>query len=322
MVWKKFSIETLAQAEQDVCDMLYALGIDAVWIDDNQQVPEMLEKEGGFFEELQPTLPEDDGTARVIFFLDEAEDHSALIRQIEEALHKLAEFNEIGSGKISISVSDEQDWRDNWKAFFHTFSIGNVVIKPSWENLDEEDAAKTVIEIDPGISFGTGQHETTRMCIEALQKYITQGDRVLDIGFGSGILSVAALKLGADSVSGTDIDPDCLETVASNFERNGLAQEKGRFFIGNLTEDTMLAEKIGGGYDIVLANILADIIIGMKHKIAHAVRFGGIVVASGIIDFKEESVKEALEESGLCILEINHSGEWVSIVAKKQGHPA
>ena len=319
MKWTKYSIETRTTAEQAVCDMLYGLGIDAVWIDDNQPVPESIEKEGGFYEELQPDLPEDDGTARVIFFLDEAEDDTALMEQIQNALKDLARQTAIGSGKISVSISDEEDWRDNWKEFFHTFAIGDVVIKPSWEKLREEDAAKTVIEIDPGISFGTGAHETTRMCIEALQTHMKKEDRILDIGFGSGILSVAALKLGASSASGTDIDKDCLETVASNFEKNGLEQTKGRFLIGDLAKDGTLQEEIGEGYDIVLANILADIIIGMKQQIIAAVKPGGLVIVSGIIDFKEDQVKQALEECGLQILSVDHLGEWVSMVMQKAG---
>ena len=320
MKWEKYSIEVTTAAEDEICALLYDLGIDAVEIEDFQPVAEMAEKEGGYFEELQPDLPEDDGTARVIFYLEEGADANAgLLEKLRHSLDDKKKEHDIGAGTIAVSVSDEADWRDNWKAFFHAFSIGDLLIKPTWEAVPSDAAGQTILEIDPGISFGTGQHETTRMCIEELQQHLIEGDAVLDVGFGSGILSIAALKLGAGTVVGTDIDEDCLASVASNFRINGLDESKGRFFIGNLATDTALQEKVGTGcYDIVLANILADIIIGMRTQLYEALKPGGILVASGIIDFKENEVLSALTGHGFSIIETNHLGEWTEITAKRE----
>ena len=320
MKWEKYSIATTTAAEDEICSLLYDLGIDAVEIEDCQPVDEMAEKEGGYFEELQPDLPEDDGTARVIFYLEEGADANAgILERLRHSLKDRKKEHDIGDGEISVSVSDEADWRDNWKAFFHAFSIGDLLIKPTWESIPAGMEAQTVLEIDPGISFGTGQHETTRMCIEELQQHLIQGDTVLDVGFGSGILSIAALKLGAGKVVGTDIDEDCLESVASNFRINGLDEAAGSFHIGNLATDANLQETVGRGcYDIVLANILADIIIGMRTQLYEALKPGGILVASGIIDFKENEVLSSLTENGFSIIETNHLGEWAEITAKKE----
>ncbi|MBR1633981.1 MAG: 50S ribosomal protein L11 methyltransferase [Lachnospiraceae bacterium] len=320
MKWEKYSIATTTAAEEEICALLSDLGIDAVEIEDFQPVEEMTEKEGGYFEELQPDLPEDDGTARVIFYLEEGNDANAgILERLRHGLEDKKKDHDIGSGEIAVSVSDEMDWRDNWKAFFHAFSIGDLLIKPTWESVPVDAKAQTVLEIDPGISFGTGQHETTRMCIEELQRHLMQGDTVLDVGFGSGILSIAALKLGAGKVTGTDIDEDCLGSVASNLRINGLDPSAGSFYIGNLATDTALQETVGRGcYDIVLANILADIILQMRARIYDALKPGGILIASGIIDFKENEVLSSLTENGFSIIETNHLGEWAEITAKKE----
>ena len=320
MKWMKYSVHTTTEAEEAVCDLLYDLGIDAVEIEDNQDVPEMTAKEGGYYEELQPDRGEDDGTARVIFYLSEnASDNAQQIDRLRHGLSELQKHCDIGDGTIAVSLSDEEDWRDNWKAFFHPFTIGELLIKPTWEDIPESASGKTVIEIDPGISFGTGQHETTRMCIEELGQHIQPGDAVLDIGFGSGILSIAAVKLGAGRVAGTDIDPDCLESLKANFAINGLAVGEQSFLVGDLASDTGLQEQLGEGcYDIVLANILADIIIGMQEQIYRALRPGGILIASGIIDFKENQVLSTLTGHGFSIIETNHLGEWTEITAKKE----
>ena len=318
MIWKKFCIETLADAEEEVVALLMSLGIDALEVKDNKIDYESLEKEGGLYEELMPDLPTDDESARIIFYLEEGDPNTdTLLKAVLEGLDNLSKSMSIGTGEVSISISDEDDWRDNWKKWFHAFPIGDLLIKPTWEPLPGGVEASKVIEIDPGISFGTGQHETTKMCIEWLEKYEKPGDSVLDIGFGSGILSIAAKKLGSGRICGTDIDEDCFMSVSSNFRSNGLDFDETAFFIGDLANDEDLAKKVGTGYDIVLSNILADIIIGMKEKIYSALKPGGILIASGIIDFKEMSVEMALLESGFVVLERKAMGEWVSMVAKK-----
>lgn len=319
MKWKKYSIETRPGAEEAISGMLYELGISALEIEDNLYDQEALQKSGGDYEELRPDISQDTDSARVIFYLSDSDDNSTmLLDKVRHALESLSGSLDIGAGTIAVSISDENDWRDNWKEFFHPFTIGNLLIKPSWEDVPEADDAATVIEIDPGLSFGTGHHETTRMCIEELQRHIEQGDKVLDIGFGSGILSVAALKLGASEVAGTDVDRECIDSVSANFRLNDLDESRGSFYIGDLTTDDTLAREVGEGeYDIVTANILADIIISMRSQIYAALRPGGILIASGIIDRRENDVLSALTTCGFTIIDTNHLGEWSSVTAKR-----
>ena len=226
---------------------------------------------------------------------------------------------EVGSGRITESQTEDVDWINNWKEFFHSFTIDDILIKPTWEELEDADKDKILIEIDPGVSFGTGKHETTQLCIRQLRKYIKEKDEVLDVGCGSGILSIVSLKLGAGHVTGTDIDDACLTSTYENMEVNHLDKSLGTFYVGNLIDDTKLQETVGTEkYDIVVANILADVIIPMAPVIPDRLKEGGIFITSGIIDFKEQEVKEAIERTGLVVTEITHQGEWVSITAKKQ----
>ncbi len=382
MKWKKYAIATVASAEDVVVAVLNELDITAIEIADYMPVPEADVNEGGHYEELQPDLPDSD-EAKVIFYLDEDADDSALLQRLETSLAELRKTSDIGPGTISISVTDEADWRDRWKEYFHAFRIGNILIRPSWETdeaaarnardlsgrtvrngkstgasavvsdgknsgapavvsdgknsgapsgasdgkntdvpsgvLDGKKAGRQItIVVDPGISFGTGQHETTRMCIEALGENVTGESDVLDIGCGSGILSVAALKLGARSVAGTDIDEACMESVRRNFDMNGLPVGDLDFYVGDLTKDERLQERVGEGrYDVVVANILADIIIGMLPQMKRAMKADGVLILSGIIDFKEGQVRNALAGEGFTFVDVRHDGEWVCIVARQ-----
>ncbi len=326
MKWKKYTIETTTAAEDFVSSMLSDLGIDGVEIED--KVPLGKEDMAKMFIDFLPELPPDDGVSLISFYLDAEEDHTEKLRQVEDGLKELRLFVEVGAGTVTESETEDQDWVNNWKAFFHAFTIENAVadgqeikdilIKPTWEELDPADADKILVEIDPGISFGTGKHETTQLCIRQLIKYMKQGDEVLDLGCGSGILSIVSLKLGAGHLTGTDVDEDCITSTYENFAVNHLTREQGDFYVGNLIDDTGLQEKVGTEkYDIVVANILADVIIPMAPVIPARLKEGGIFISSGIIDFKEQEVKEAIERAGMTILEINHQGEWVGITARK-----
>ena len=228
---------------------------------------------------------------------------------------------EIGEGTITQSETEDVDWINNWKQFFQSFYIDDILIKPTWEELKEEDKDKFLIEIDPGVSFGTGKHETTQLCIRQIRKYMNEGDKVLDVGCGSGILSIVALKLGASHVVGTDLDENCMTSTYENMAVNHLDKELGEFYVGNLIDDTALQKQVGTEeYDIVVANILADVIIPMAPVIPARLKENGIFITSGIIDFKENEVKAAIEAAGLTVLEINHQGEWVNITAQKKSH--
>ncbi len=226
---------------------------------------------------------------------------------------------DVGEGSITTCDTEDIDWQNNWKSYFHAFSIENILIKPTWETLEREDRDKILIEIDPGISFGTGKHETTQLCIRQLLKYVNGSPEVLDVGCGSGILSIVALKLGASSVTGTDLDENCMVSTAENMRLNHLQEGLGTFYVGNLIDDMALQKKVGTNrFDIVVANILADVIIPMAEVIPARLKKGGIFITSGIIDFKEDEVKRAIEDVGLKIVEINRDGEWVNITARKE----
>ena len=314
MKWKQYTIQTTTQAEDLVSSMLADLGIEGVQIEDN--IPLSAEEKERLYIDILPQLPPDEGSAKVSFFLEEGE-HGALLDQVREELENLRVFVDAGSAQISEGETDDKDWINNWKKYFKSFVIENILIKPTWEEMPRAVDYRCVIEIDPGTSFGTGKHETTQLCIRQLDKYLKQGCRVLDVGCGSGILSLVSLKLGAAAVVGTDIDPICMEATKDNMEINHLPAEKGSFYHGNLIDDSKLREKVGVDYDIVVANILADIIIPLTPVIPGRLKKGGVYITSGIIDFKEEAVKEAVLAAGLEILEVCHQGEWVSITARK-----
>lgn len=316
MGWIKYTINTTTDAEDFVSAMLMDLDIKSIEIENN--VPVSGEKQGGEFEELQPDLPEDLGLSKVSFYLDEDVPHEEKLQEVKAALIELKETMDIGEGSIDTSLTKQEDWINNWKEFFKSFYIDNILIKPTWEELSDVDKDKLLIEIDPGVSFGTGKHETTQLCIRQLLKYLKPEHNLLDVGCGSGILSIVARKLGVPHVTGIDIDEDCIASSYENFEINGLDQASGDFYVGNLAEDKALQDKVGKSkYDIVVANILADIIISMAPQMTDTLKQGGLMITSGIIDFKEKEVVDALEAQGLSIVEINHQGEWVNVTAKK-----
>ena len=315
MKWDKYTIDTTTEAEDFISMMLSENGIEGIEIEDN--VPLTKEETGEMFIDFPPELPPDEGKSKVSFYLEAGEDHTETLKAVRIGLEQLRSMVEIGSGDITSSQTEDIDWINNWKQFFQSFYIDDILIKPTWEPLKEEDKNKFLIEIDPGISFGTGKHETTQLCIRQIRKYLKEGERVLDVGCGSGILSIAALKLGAGSVVGTDVDGDCITSTHENMTVNHLAENSGEFYVGNLIDDKAFQEKIGTGYDLVVANILADIIIPMAPALYQCTKEQGVLITSGIIDFKENEVKEALEQAGFEILEGNHQGEWVNVTARK-----
>ncbi len=319
MKWNKFTIETTTAAEDIISAMLAEMGIQGVEIENN--VPLTKEDQADMFIDFLPELPPDEGISHVSFYLEDGEDHAELLEQVAEGIKEQRQFMDVGAGTITASDTEDIDWMNNWKEYFHAFSIENILIKPTWEELKEEDKDKLLIEIDPGISFGTGKHETTQLCIRQLIKYVgkCKNARVLDVGCGSGILSIAALKLGASEVVGTDLDENCMISTAENMKVNHLPEETGRFYVGNLIDDKALQDTVGREcFDIAVANILADVIIPMAPVIPDRLKNGGIFITSGIIDFKEEEVKAAIEKAGMKILEIHHQGEWVNITAIKE----
>ena len=311
MKWKKYTIETTTVAEDYMSSMLMELGIEGIEIEDN--VPLTKADQANMFIDFLPELPPDEGISYVSFYIeDDGSDQTEILKQVKVGLEDLRSMVEVGSGTISSSETEDLDWINNWKKYFTSFTIEDILIKPTWEELKEEDKDKFLIEIAPGISFGTGKHETTQLCIRELLKYVPNNQpKVLDVGCGSGILSIVALKLGAREVVGTDIDADCMTSTRENMEVNKLDESLGTFYVGNLIDDVELQEKVGTEeYEIVVANILADVIIPMAPVIPARLKKGGYFITSGIIDFKENAVKEAIEQAGMEIVEINHQGEW------------
>lgn len=321
MKWKKYTIETTTAAEEFMSSMLMDLGIEGIEIEDN--IPLTKEDQADMFIDFLPELPPDEGISHVSFYIEEdGRDQTQILKQVKRGLENLRSMVEVGSGVITSSETEDLDWINNWKKYFSAFTIGDILIKPTWEVLKEEDKDKLLIEIDPGISFGTGKHETTQLCIRQLVKYIrgaSKPPKVLDVGCGSGILSIVALKLGARAVVGTDLDADCMISTRDNMAVNHLDASLGTFYVGNLIDDTKLQKTVGTEeYEIVVANILADVIIPMAPVIPDRLKSGGFFITSGIIDFKENEVKSAIEAAGLTVVEVNHQGEWVNITAQKR----
>ena len=326
MKWKKYTIETTTQAEDYMAGMLGELGIEGIEIEDN--IPLSKEDQADMFIDFLPELPPDEGISHVSFYVeDDGSDQTELLKNVKKGLEELRSMVEVGSGVISSSETEDLDWINNWKKYFSSFTIEDILIKPTWEELKEEDKDKFLIEIDPGISFGTGKHETTQLCIRQLLKYIrgnadytpqNRTPKVLDVGCGSGILSIVALKLGAGAVVVTDLDADCMISTRENMEVNHLDASLGTFYVGNLIDDEELQQKVGNEeYDIVVANILADVIIPMAPVIPARMKKGGYFITSGIIDFKEQEVVDAIRAAGLEVVEVNHQGEWVNVTARK-----
>ena len=316
MRWNKFTLKTRSAVEDIVISTLAEAGVEGVEIED--KIPLTEQDKQQMFVDILPEGPEDDGIAYLNFYLDEAEDKEALLARVREALEELRSFMDIGECTITESQTEDKDWINNWKQYFHQFYVDDILIIPSWEEVQPEDTPGMIIHIDPGTAFGTGMHETTQLCIRQIKKYLTAETELLDVGTGSGILAILALMYGAKHAVGTDLDPCAVEAVAQNMEANDIAKESFDMMIGNIITDKEVQDRVGYEcYDIVVANILADVLVPLTPVITHQLKKGGIYITSGIIDTKEETVRQAVEEAGLAIVEVTHQGEWVSVTARK-----
>ena len=322
MKWKKFTVKTITDAEDMIISTLYDIGLEGAQIEDKVPLTP-LEKEQ-MFVDILPDGPEDDGIAYLSFFVEESDanpvDANEVTASILRELDGLREFMEIGEGSVMVSETEDLDWINNWKQFFHQFYIDDLLVIPSWEEVKAEDKDKKILHIDPGTAFGTGMHETTQLCIRQLRKYLVPGMKLLDVGTGSGILSIVGLKLGAEYALGTDLDPNAVSAAEENREANGIMPEQFQVCIGNIIEDRAVKEQVGfDRYDIVTANILADIIIPLQGIIADHIKSGGYFISSGIIDTKEQAVLDAISKTPqLEVIEVARQGEWVSITARRR----
>lgn len=329
MKWKKLTLETTTEAIDLVSNMLDEMGIEGIEIED--KVPITEEEKKKMFIDILPDLGPDDGIANINFYVDISRDIHEVVMQVQKGLEELEAFIPVGSKKITASETEDKDWINNWKEFFKPFRVDDtIVIKPTWEKLTEQKETDMVIEIDPGTAFGTGAHETTKLCILNLKKYLKSGDMLLDVGCGSGILSIIGKKLGAKTVVATDIDENAVNASVENVEVNQLkvrrltegdtvlrSENLIELLDGNVIDDAGLRKNIGlSCYDVVVANILADIIIPLSAVVKEFMKPGAVFISSGIIDMKEEEVKAAILKNGFEIVEITRMGDWVSVVAK------
>ena len=315
--WNKYTLTTTVEAEDFISSMMMDAGIEGIEIDDRTPLSES--DKSRMFVDILPEGPADDGTARISFYLEPEQDNGAILAAVQDGLDEIRSWGvDVGAGTIEASRTEDKDWINNWKEYFHQFYVDDILIKPSWEELKPEDREKLLIQIDPGTAFGTGMHETTQLCIRQIRKYVTPETMLLDVGTGSGILSIAAIKLGAKYALGTDLDPCAASAAKENMEANGITEEQFSVILGNVIDDDDVQKEIGcGKYDMVCANILAEVLVPLTPVIASRMKKGGVYITSGIIEDKEDVVVNAVKAAGLELLEINYQGEWVSVTARR-----
>jgi len=316
MKWNRFRLKTTTEAEDIVSSMLMDLGIQGVEIED--RIPLTQSDKEQMFVDILPEIEADDGTAYLSFYLEEDEDKEKVLADVRKELEEMSAYVNVGECSIEESQTEDVDWVNNWKQYFHQFYVDDILIIPSWEDVRSEDEDKMIIHIDPGTAFGTGMHETTQLCIRQIRRYVTDQTRILDVGCGSGILGMLALKFGAAYSVGTDLDPCAIDATHENMEVNGISREKYEVMIGNIIDDKEIQDRVGYGcYDIVAANILADVLTQLTPVIVNQLKSGGIYITSGIIDDKEQTVVEAVKAAGLEVLDVTYQGEWVCVTARK-----
>ena len=317
MKWNRFTIKTKTEAEDVIISALADVGVEGVEIQDKQPLTETDKEQ--MFVDIMPEGPADDGIAYLNFYLEEDTETAPVLEKVRAVLEEVRGYMDIGEGTITESQTEDKDWINNWKEFFHQFYVDDILIVPSWEEVKEEDKDKMLLHIDPGTAFGTGMHETTQLVIRQLKKFVTKDTQMLDVGTGSGILGIVALKLGAAHVVGTDLDPCAIPAVADNKEANDIKDETFDMLIGNIIDDKEVQDTVGyEKYDIVTANILADVLVPLTPVIVNQMKKGAYYITSGILDVKEEVVIKAVKDAGLQLVEVTHQGEWVSVTARKE----
>lgn len=322
MKWNKITINTTTQAEDMLSYELQEIGLCGVEVEDH--VPLSEEDRKIMYVDLLPDeIAPDDGTARVSCYVDEKEDLREVLAKVKNILREMSSYMDIGSGEITLGETEEEDWINNWKVFFKPFRLDeNIIIKPTWETVEDVKKGDIVVEIDPGTAFGSGSHETTKLCISQLKKYVHKDSEILDVGTGSGILSIIGLKLGAGHALATDIDPNAIRATEENFEVNHIKKEQAKVCQVNILDEAeakqFYKQNQGKQYDIIVANILADVIMPLSGLVLPLMKEDGVFITSGIINTMEEPVKAAMEEHGLKVVEVHHMKDWVSVTAKRK----
>ncbi len=319
MEWTKIIIDTTVEAVDSITWFLGEMEIYSVEIEDHLPLTEE-ERREMYVDLLPDEIAPNDGKAKVSFYLEDDADLDEILDKVKKELEQLRTYMDIGSGEITVDSTKEEDWVNNWKQYFKPFYVDeHIMVKPTWEVIEDAKEDDLIVEIDPGTAFGTGSHETTKLCMRQLKKYVKDDTVLLDVGCGSAILSILGLKLGAKYAVDTDIDPNAVRAANENFEVNHLEKEQYRILLGNVLEDEKMREDLGKEcYDIVVANILADVIIPLSSLVPSFLKEDGVFISSGIINTKEEDVKNAILDAGMDIIEISHMGDWVSITAKRK----
>lgn len=318
MKWNKITIKTITDAEDIIICYMEDIGLEGAQIEDKIPLTP-LEKEQ-MFVDIPPVTEEDDGIAYLNFFVEEDEntDINEIVANVKEELKSIAEFTDIGEGTVMLSQTEDIDWINNWKKYFHQFYIDDLLVIPSWEEIENPNHNGKILHIDPGTAFGTGAHETTQLCIRQIKKYVTPDTEILDVGCGSGILGIVALMYGAKHAKGTDLDPCAIDASNENLENNGISKDDFEIIIGNIIDDKSVQDWAGyEKYDIVAANILHNVLDILTPVIKNQLKPGGIYITSGIIDEKEEFMLDVMKREGMEVLEVTRQGEWVSITARK-----
>lgn len=322
MNWTEVSIYTTTNGIEIINGALIKLGVNDAVIEDAGVFEDFLHNETLNWDYYDEELAQMRGCESCIkVYLADNNQGRQMFQQITKFVGRLKEeYEDIDFGRLEIKtqILNDEDWANNWKQYFKPFTVSDkIIIKPTWEELNEPVGDKIILEIDPGMSFGTGQHHTTRLCIEQIIKHMKKDMNVLDMGCGSGILSIASVLLGADRVTGVDIDENAVKTAKENAALNNIFEDRFSVYCGNVTEDTELQEKIGfNKYDLIAVNIIAQIIMGMSSTFPKFLKKGGMIIASGIIKKYVDDVVRDFRILGFEIMEINDSEEWVAVTAR------
>ncbi len=325
MEWIEVFIAVSQEGLEPIAGLLYQCGLTGLMIHDEMDFQEFLENPNRDWDYVADELVEEQEALQtgITFFLRNNLYGREQLSQIQGALESVKQSERelnLGSLELTMKNVQEEDWANSWKKYFKPFPIGErLMIRPSWEEL-QEDTDKVVLQIDPGHIFGTGTHETTQLCMELIEKYTENGQRVLDIGCGSGILSIAALLLGAEDADAVDIDPNAIQIAYENSDRNAIDRARYHVRAGNILEDAALHQAYSGKrYDMVVANIVADVIIALTKQVPDYIRDDGVFLASGIITERREDVLAALQAGGFRVLDIVEKRGWVAIASVYEG---
>ena len=317
MKWLEVHIDTNYSGLEGVETMLSTLGIDGVVIDDETEFQDFLENNHEYWDYVDEELAQRmQGRSRLTFYLEVGEEGFAKMGEVRMALEELKkEHDDWGTLLMTMDTMEDADWENNWKQYYKPMEIGErLLVIPQWETAEVGDRVPLILE--PGLTFGTGSHATTRLCLMALEKHVKPGMRVVDLGCGSGILSIAALKLGAAEARAIDIDDKCINVAYENAAMNGIGKDSYTVLSGNILTDQSAVEQLGGGYDIVVANIVSDIIIALAPQARYYMKEDALFLCSGIIDTRAEEVKGKLVEAGFEVLEERSADGWFSILCK------